>query len=1617
MVIELKQKQHIFSQLKKIVNARFDKKEAPSINDFMREYYQDVACEDLKDRELDDLYGAAITHWNLAQHRAKTATQINVYNPDFETHGWQSAYSVIEIVTIDRPFLVNSLTMNLNESGLTCHLVVHPVIDVYRDDKGALIQSKADTGLVTEAMIRLEVDLQPEDGGGLGRLREQVMTVISHNAAVTEDWKRCLEKLAEATVALKKTSSKKICPDLKETLAFLEWLGNDDFLFLGCREYELVKGRGKEPGGFKIIKDSGLGILRDELAALPDIDVIPMSQDICGFMSEPCPLIVTKATTKSIIHRPAYMDYIGVKKFDENGVVVGEYRFLGLYTSAAYHQPVTELPLIRKKVQKVLANSAFKQHSHNGKSLLNVLNGLPRDELFHSSDKELLNLALGVLQLRERQRIRLFARQDSYGQFVSILIYVPRDRYNTGVRKKMERVVCKKLETNKVEFNVEFSESMFARIHFTVHTARSWTGAFNAADVESEIIDILRDWKDDLLAALVLQMGEATGTEVYNRYGEGFSAAYQDSYPVRFAVSDIEKSETLNTTATQSIEMSLYQPLESHGKGLQFKLIHKNEAAPLSQTLPVLENMGVTVFDERPFEIVDSCADRSYWVHDFGLLYNAELPSVDKIKQKFQTLFERVWIGHVENDGFNQLVIKANLDWEKITLLRAYYLYLRQAGITFSQAYVETTLANNPNIADQLVRLFELKFDPSISAKEKKLQAQEALICAAIDQVVSLDEDRILRRYLNLIQSTIRTSYYQRKVDEKGVPYVAFKLDPENITDLPSPRPKFEIFVYSPRVEGVHLRGGPVARGGLRWSDRKEDFRTEILGLMKAQMSKNAVIVPTGAKGGFIVKRSLDDLSREQMMQEVIECYSVFIGALLAITDNLKAEKVIPPLQLVRYDADDPYLVVAADKGTATFSDIANGIALEHGFWLGDAFASGGSVGYDHKKMGITAKGAWESVKRHFREMGVDTQNTEFDVIGIGDMGGDVFGNGMLLSQTIRLQGAFNHLHIFLDPAPNAAASFKERQRLFNMPRSSWSDYDKKLISVGGGVFSRTQKSIRLSSEIKQMLDINDDHLTPNELIQSMLKAPVDLLWNGGIGTYVKSVTETDADVGDRANDGLRLNGVDLRCKVMGEGGNLGFTQLGRIEYAKQGRINTDAIDNAAGVDCSDHEVNIKILLNKLVEQGDMTGKQRDVLLEKMTHKVGALVLRNNYLQTQAISMVERQASTMLDVHARLITLLSQEGRLDREVEFLPNYEEIEERKLRGVGLYRPELAVVFAYSKLQLKDLMAGSSLIRDVGFKKELLDYFPPNLSDEFMAAIAEHRLADDIIINQLVNSLVNRLGPSFAFRMRDEVGASIDEVMKHYKVACEIFNTEVIWRKIEALDNLVSPDVQLDMLMEVRKLIERTMYWLHSNRSYVSTVDEVVSEFVEGVAAVNKDIVDYATVGVKGRIHKRAAIYQTAGVDEALALEISSLELESTSLDVIAIHSVVKYGKDDVLPVFFAVIDELEINWLYVCISRLSRKNYWQSLARSALRNDLHTEIRVLSSSIFQSTDKHLVADKRLSEWRENNRAEIKRYLHLVSVIQAENDVQIEQLSVILKELHVIVEKSKQRLPLTE
>ncbi|MDQ3250745.1 MAG: NAD-glutamate dehydrogenase, partial [Actinomycetota bacterium] len=949
----------------------------------------------------------------------------------------------------------------------------------------------------------------------------------------------------------------------------------------------------------------------------------------------------------------------------------------------------------------------------------------PRDELFQISKEELFEIAMGIVHLQERHRVRFFVRRDTYGRFFSCLVFVPRDRYNTVIRERMQDILLRAFEGANVEYNVRLSESVLARVHFIIYTKPGETPEYDEEEIEGRIVETTRSWTDSLYDAMIEQCGEEQGIELFRKYRDAFSPGYRAGFLPRTAVSDVQRMETLKSD--DDLGMSLYHPIEESQDFLGFKLFRLGDQVSLSEILPLLEDMGVEVVDERPHE-VKPAGSPPVWIYDFGLVHEAggELQT-GEVKEIFQDAFVRAWRGAVENDGFNRLVLRARLTWREISILRAYCKYLRQTGSTFSQDYMEDALVSNQHIARLIVDLFEARLDPSrqnrAEAESERLKEE---IEEALEAVVSLDEDRILRSFLDITLATLRTNYYQSTPDGDPKGHLSFKLDPERIPGLPLPRPRFEIFVYSPRTEGVHLRGGEVARGGIRWSDRREDFRTEVLGLMKAQTVKNAVIVPVGAKGGFVVKRPPAEGGREALQQEVVACYKTLIRGMLDITDNISGDEIVPPPDVTRYDDDDPYLVVAADKGTATFSDIANGISEEYGFWLGDAFASGGSVGYDHKEMGITARGAWESVSRHFRELGHDTQSEDFSVIGIGDMSGDVFGNGMLLSRHIKLVGAFNHMHIFLDPDPDPEKSFDERERLFGLPRSSWTDYDEDLISEGGGIFPRTAKSIPLSQQVREMLDVEAESLTPTELMSAMLKAEVDLLWNGGIGTYVKASSESNAEVGDRANDVLRVDGAELRCRVVGEGGNLGFTQRGRIEYALSGgRIYMDAIDNSAGVDCSDHEVNIKILLDAIVEAGDMTEKQRNELLASMTEEVGDLVLRDNYQQTQAISQAAALAHPMVDVHARYIHALEHEGRLDRTLEFLPGDEELGERRSENKGLTAPERAILLSYSKITTYQVLLNSDAPEDPYLSQELERYFPAPLRDRFREQIHEHRL----------------------------------------------------------------------------------------------------------------------------------------------------------------------------------------------------------------------------------------------------------------------------------------------------
>ena len=1583
---------------------------APQAEEFVRQYYAWIPPEDLSNRSPVDIYGAAVAHWNFARQREPGSPKIRVYNPQFEEHGWQSTHTIVEMVNDDMPFLVDSTRMEINTQGYGIHLMLHPVMKTRRDPEGRLLEVLApgstDEDVISESVIHVEVDRQTEPEI-LEQLHDCIEKVLADVRAAVEDWQEMRGQIRSIASNFDEEAPPVEEDALAEAKAFLEWLSNDNFTFLGFRNYDLLTQSGEDT--LQAIPDSGLGILRE-------VGQRPVSQSFAKLSPEVRKLArtrkllnLTKANTRATVHRPSYLDYVGVKKFDEIGEVTGERRFLGLYTFSAYSASVLEIPLVRRKVRKVLERAGFPEGSHNEKDLMEILETHPRDELFQISEDELFEVSMGILHLQERQRVRLFMRRDTYGRFFSCLLYVPRDRYSTDIRHRMQGILQNALGGESTEYNVRLSESVLARIHFIIYTEADHTPDYEVQEIEARLVETTRSWTDNLYDAVIEQCGEERGTELFRGYREAFPPGYRDDYLARTAVVDIRRIEDLSSG--NDLGMSLYHPLEAPEDFLRFRLYRLGVQISLSEVMPLLEDMGVEVADQRPYKI-EPAGGTPVWINDFGLVHEAQGEmQTEQVKEIFQDAFARSWRGDVEDDGFNRLVLGARLTWREITVLRAYCKYLRQAGTTFSQRYMEETLAANPHIARLLVDLFKARFDPDHQQRaEQETERLTSEIKESLDAVTSLDEDRILARFLSVALATLRTNYFQSTSEGEPKPYLSFKLDPTNIPELPLPRPMFEIFVYSPRAEGIHLRGGEVARGGIRWSDRREDFRTEVLGLMKAQTVKNAVIIPVGAKGGFVVKQPPVVGGRDALMQEVVSCYRTLICGMLDLTDNLDGDRVVPPPQVVRYDGDDPYLVVAADKGTATFSDLANSISAEYGFWLGDAFASGGSEGYDHKAMGITARGAWESVERHFRELGINVQTTNFTVVGIGDMSGDVFGNGMLLSRHIRLVGAFNHQHVFLDPDPDPETTFEERKRLFDLPRSSWTDYDTSLISEGGGVFPRSAKSIPLSPEVRQLLGVEAESLPPNELINALLKTPVDLLWNGGIGTYVKSSEETNAEVGDRATDALRADAAELRCRVVGEGGNLGFTQRGRIEYALGGGlVYMDAIDNSAGVDCSDHEVNIKILLDAIVENGDMTGKQRNELLAEMTDEVGRLVLRDNYQQAQAIDQAVDLARPMVDVHARYIHALEQSGRLNRELEFLPGEEELGERRANGAGLTAPELAILLSYSKITLYKELLASGAPEDPYLSGELERYFPTPLRERFREQMREHRLHREITATHVANSMVNRCGPSFAFRLGEETGAAGPDIARAYTAAREIFGMRTLWAEIEALDNRVESGTQMRILIDGRKLVERATRWLLRNHRAPLDVAAAISHFSAGAAEVAERIPELMLDGDRDAMEGAIERLVEANVPSELAKRVATLDPMFSALDIVNVAGATSQPLEAVAAVYFTLGDRLKLHWLRDHIEALPRDNRWRTLARSALRDDVYSQQAALTAEILRSIPDELPACERIDAWVETNSGPVERALQVLSDINSSGTFDLSTLSVALREVRNLTTSS--------
>jgi glutamate dehydrogenase len=1574
------QKQAALEAVSGLAAKRLGASRAVMVQRFVAQFYDHVSAADLVGRSAEDLYGAALSLWQFAQQRQPGKAKLRAFNPRGEEHGWTVHHTVVEIVNDDMPFLVDSVSMALAAEGLTVHLIIHPVMRIQRDATGQIVglHENGDAAGGRESIMHVEIS-ELRDESRLAAIAARLDAVLEDTRVAVADWRKMRDALADSRAALARERSPLPEDELAETQDFLAWLDDDNFTFLGCRDY-----RFDAVGGGVV---AGLGIMRDPSYVLFDglRNFAALSPELQAFLRASHALFITKSNRRATIHRPVRMDAIGMKLFGPDGQVTGTRVFLGLFTSLAYSRPARATPFLRLKVANVLRRSGFDPQSHDGKALAHILETFPRDELFQISEDELYDIASGILGLQERQRVALFVRRDPFGRFLSCLVYVPRERYGSALRQRFGTILEQAFAAKLDGFTVHLDDAVLARVHFILR-AEGALPEIDLAGLEHDLAETARSWADRLGEALTAARGEAAAVPLAARYGNAFPSNYQERFAIAATLADIEHVELVRVGA--SLGLALYRPAAAEPGTLRFKLYRAGSPCALAEILPMLENMGLKAITEEPFEIKPHGDMQAVWMQDFGLVSGLGAIDVAAEHARFEEAFAHVWAGRMESDGFNRLVLAAGLDWRQVTVLRLYAKAMRQAGSAYSQAYMEDALAHYPAIAAALAALFEARFDPAranSAAAETERRVKE--IAAELDKVESLDEDRILRGFLRLVEKSLRTNYYQRLPDGAPKPYLSVKLSSREIELFPLPRPLCEIYVYSPRMEGVHLRGGKVARGGIRWSDRKEDFRTEILALMKAQVVKNAVIVPTGSKGGFVVKRM--PVARGEQPAEVVECYKTLMRGMLDITDNIVAGKLVPPQATVRHDGDDPYLVVAADKGTATFSDIANGVSEEYGFWLGDAYASGGSAGYDHKAMGITARGAWELVKRHFRELGTDIQTTDFTCVGIGDMAGDVFGNGLLRSQHTKLVAAFNHMHIFLDPNPDPAKSFAERQRLFDLPRSSWTDYDKTLISQGGGIFERSAKSIALSPQIRAQLDITAEKLTPAELIQAILKAPVDLLFFGGIGTFIKASNESHAEASDKGNDALRIDGKDVRAKVVGEGANLGVTQKGRIEYAMQGgRIDTDAIDNSAGVDTSDHEVNIKILLNAVMAAGKITLVQRNALLQQMTDEIAAHVLRDNYLQGIALSLAEAHGVERIDGEARLIRDLERAGRLDRAIEFLPTEDALAARAQAHQPLTRPELSVLLAYVKNTLTEDLIDSDFPDDPQLAADLFGYFPKLLTEKFRDAIEHHRLRRELIATVAANDLVNRTGITFLREISARTGRSPGEIARAYMILREVFGLDALWADINALDNKVPAQTQLDMVKTALRLVERVAAWFLAGAKL--DIAAQVEAYRPGVAVLADHIGDFMPESHQAELLRRVAAYAGKGVPQELALRVARLDFLLSAVDVVRLAKAAPCDFLEAGRRFYAIGSHFKLDALRLAARKLLADTQWQKLAVSALIEDLYAHQADL-------TARALARGGDFEQWLEGHARDLGRLDALVREIEAATQPDLAMLTV--------------------
>jgi glutamate dehydrogenase len=1516
---------------------------------FVAQLYARAVPEDVVRYAADDLATFAERAYDFIAERAPGTRKVRCATVNLAASGERKAVSVIEILNDDMPFLVDSVMGEIAERRLEVWLVTHPVFGVRREGSKFVALGAADAASATRESF-IQIHIEPfEDEAVRANLVAALNGVLSEVQLAVQDWRPMCERVDGIVAELKTNPPPLPVDEIAESIQFLQWLLADNFTFLGLRDYT-VDGQALEPEF-----DSGLGIMRSrELRVLKRGDeLIEFTPEIMAFLNEPRSLIIAKANIHARVHRRVYLDYIGVKRFDAAGTLIGEHR----------------------KIANVEQRAGFDASSHSGKSLANVLEHYPRDELFQIDEDTLYRFALAILQLDERPRVRVLARHDRFDRFVSILVFVPRERYDSHIRVNIGDYLASAFIGRVSAFYPFFPEGPLVRVHFIIGRSGGATPEMDRATLENEVANIVRSWTDGFAQALALLNPPAKAHDLSNRYREAFSAGFQEAYSPAVAAGDIRLVEGL--TEQRPLGVDFHHRLEEEQRAVGLKVWSWQRPLPLSERVPVLENMGFRVVDERTYHI-EPQGDAGAWFHDM-LLERSDggMIDLDVGKARLEAAFLMVMRGAAESDGYNALTLAGGLGWRDVALIRTLSRFLRQIRVPYSQDYMWATLVKHFAIAGDVGELFHARFDPRPAAATDRAGKQSAIaarIEEALQKVESLDEDRILRRFVNAVQSAVRTNFYQTDKQGQAKALIAVKFESGKLTDLPLPRPLYEIFVYSPRVEGVHMRFGKVARGGIRWSDRPQDFRTEILGLVKAQQVKNAVIVPVGAKGGFVPKLMPKGATREVVQAEGIATYKLFMSTLLDITDNYAPDgKIVTPDCVIRHEGGDPYLVVAADKGTATFSDLANAISIEHNYWLDDAFASGGSAGYDHKVMGITARGAWESVKRHFREMDIDIGTMPFSVVGVGDMSGDVFGNGLLREKTARLLAAFDHRDIFIDPDPDPAASLAERKRMFALPRSSWQEFDKKLISKGGGVYPRSSKEIRLSPEAQKLFGVAEV-VMPQDLMKAILKAPVDLLFFGGIGTYIRAASESDEAAGDRANDAIRITGNDVRCKVIGEGANLGMTQRGRIEAALAGiRLNTDAIDNSAGVNTSDVEVNIKIALSLPVSTGALTIEARNALLAEMTDEVARLVLRNNYQQTLALSLAQRRGLEDLGFQQRLMQMLEMRGQLDRTVEFLPDEMAIAERRKRNLALTRPELAVLLAYAKLTLFSELLDSTVPDDPYLGRELNRYFPKEMSQRYPDALHAHRLRREIIATQLTNSMINRGGATLIVRIADQTGAIPASIAAAFAAVRNSFDLIELNSEIDGLDNKLPGKIQLDLYAAVQDLLLDRLVWFLRNVDLKQGLETIVAHYRDGIGQVAAALNGALSKPALAARDARLAELAKAGVPDELARRIASLGALKAAPDIVLVADRAKKPVGEVTATYFATEAFFQLDRVAAAVPGIVVSDYFDRLALDRALDSIGDAERRLTAAMVGNGVAGVGA---VEEWVKPRQAEVER-----------------------------------------